>query len=74
MSNLSGFNLDLTVCSDSESTGIFLREFYTTQIAISDKKIEQYGVDAADSGFDLYCPTDVIIKPNEKILYDLQVA
>jgi deoxyuridine 5'-triphosphate nucleotidohydrolase len=74
MSNLSDFNLDLSVCSNSESTSIFLREFYTTQIEISHKKIEQYGINATDSGFDLYCPSDVVIKPKEKILYDLCVA
>jgi dUTPase len=62
------------VLSNSESTSIFLREFYTTQISISHKKIEEYTVGAADSGFDLYCPSDVIIKPKEKILYDLCVA
>jgi dUTP pyrophosphatase len=73
MSNLSSFNLDLAVSSTSESNNNFLREFYTTQIQINNKKIEEYGIGATDSGFDLYCPTDVIIKPKEKILYDLHV-
>lgn len=74
MSNLSNFPLDITVRSDSESNNNFLREFYTTQISISHKKIEEYGIGSTDSGFDLYCPSDVIIKPKEKILYDLCVA
>jgi deoxyuridine 5'-triphosphate nucleotidohydrolase len=73
MSNLSPFVLDITVCSDSESNNIFLREFYDTQICINNKKIEEYKVGAVDSGFDIYCPTDVIIRPNEKILYDLHI-
>jgi dUTP pyrophosphatase len=73
MSNLPSFNLDLAVCSDSESNNVFLREFYNTQIEIYNAKIKEYGIEAADSGFDLYCPTDVIIKPGQKILYDLHI-
>lgn len=73
MSNLPPFILDIAVCSDSETNNIFLREFYDTQICINNKKIEEYGIEAVDSGFDIYCPTDVIIKPKEKILYDLHI-
>jgi dUTP pyrophosphatase len=73
MSNLSDFILDICVSSNSGFDNNLIREFYQTQIDNNNKKIEEYGIGSVDSGFDLYCPTDVVIKPKEKILYDLHI-
>jgi dUTP pyrophosphatase len=63
--------INLCVASADLDGNTYLRNLYQTQIEANNKK--ELSIDSMDSGFDLYCPTTVILKPKEKILYDLSI-
>jgi dUTP pyrophosphatase len=48
-----------------------IKILYQEQIEKNNKS--PFGIDEQNSGFDLFCPTDVVIKPGEKILYNLGI-
>jgi dUTP pyrophosphatase len=72
LKSLYNFNLKMKI-NDSELS--FLKELYEKQISDLNKKYpDETNKGSKDSGFDLFCPSDITIQPGEKVLYDLKVA
>lgn len=66
LENLYNFNLKMLVDENYKD----LISNYDEQI----KKLAEKDKYSRDSGFDLFCPSDITIQPGEKVLYDLKVA
>lgn len=58
------FNLNIRVIDED------LKPFYEKQIEILNKT---YSYMNSDSGFDLYLPKDIVVKPKESLKIDLKV-